>query len=102
MEDQIFHYAAGGDAYLNPNAFVRPGYRFLGWSETSGEQGVVYADQAKFQGVPADNEATVTLYAQWQEYSSVTIRYTAVPNDLGTVTLEQREPDRQRSHTGDG
>ena len=89
MEDQIFHYAAGGDAYLNPNAFVRPGYRFLGWSETSGEQGVVYADQAKFQGVPADNEATVTLYAQWQEYSSVTIRYTAVPNDLGTVTLNK-------------
>lgn len=89
MEDQIFHYAAGGDAYLNPNAFVRPGYRFLGWSETGGEQGVVYADQAKFQGVPADNEATVTLYAQWQEYSSVTIRYTAFPNDLGTVVLNK-------------
>ena len=89
MEDQIFHYAAGGDAYLNPNAFVRPGYRFLGWSETGGEQGVVYADQAKFQGVPADNKATVTLYAQWQEYSSVTIRYTAFPNDLGTVVLNK-------------
>lgn len=89
MEDQIFHYAAGGDAYLNPNAFVRPGYRFLGWSEISGDQAVVYADQAKFQGVPADNEATVTLYAQWQEYSSVTIRYTAFPNDLGTVVLNK-------------
>lgn len=89
MTSQTFQYAEAGDAYLNPNAFVRPGYRFLGWSETSGEQGVVYADQAKFQGVPADNEATVTLYAQWQEYSSVTIRYTAVPNDLGTVTLNK-------------
>lgn len=89
MEDQNFQYAAGGDAYLNPNAFVRPGYRFLGWSETSGEQGVVYADQAKFLGVPANNGATVTLYAQWKEYSPVTIRYTAFPNDLGRVTLNK-------------
>ena len=89
MEDQTFQYAAGGDAYLNPNAFVRPGYRFLGWSETSGKQNVVYADKAKFQGVPAENKAVVTLYAQWQAYSPVTIRYTAVPNDLGTVTLNK-------------
>lgn len=89
MADQPFQYAEAENAYLNPNAFVRPGYRFLGWSETSGDQAVVYADQAKFQGVPAVNKATVTLYAQWQAYSSVTIRYTAVPNDLGTVTLNK-------------
>ena len=90
MADQKFPYAEAENAYLRPNAFVRPGYRFLGWSETSGEQvNVVYADQAKFLGVPADNGAIVTLYAQWQAYSSVTIRYTAVPNDLGTVTLNK-------------
>lgn len=90
MENQTFQYAGAGDAYLNPNAFVRPGYRFLGWSETSGEQDVVYADKAKFLGVPANDGATVTLYAQWQAYSSVTIRYTAVPNDLGRVTLNKK------------
>lgn len=89
MASQTFQYAGTENVYLNPNAFVRPGYRFLGWSETSGKQGVVYADQAKFQGVPANDGATVTLYAQWQAYSSVTIRYTAVPNDLGTVTLNK-------------
>lgn len=89
MASQTFKYAAAGDAYLNPNAFVRPGYRFLGWSETSGDQAVVYADQAKFLGVPANNGATVTLYAQWKEYSPVTIRYTAFPNDLGRVTLNK-------------
>lgn len=89
MADQSFQYAEAGDAYLKQNAFVRPGYRFLGWSETSGEQDVAYADKAKFLGVPANDGATVTLYAQWQAYSSVTIRYTAVPNDLGTVTLNK-------------
>lgn len=90
MADQKFQYAEAENAYLRPNAFVRPGYRFLGWSETSGEQvNVVYADQAKFLGVPADNGAIVNLYAQWQAYSSVTIRYTAFPNDLGTVVLNK-------------
>lgn len=89
MENQTFQYAGAGDAYLKQNAFVRPGYRFLGWSETSGKQDVVYADKAKFLGVPANDGATVTLYAQWQEYSSVTIRYTAFPNDLGTVVLNK-------------
>lgn len=89
MGGQTFQYAGAGDAYLNPNAFVRPGYRFLGWSETSGKQDVVYADKAKFLGVPANDGATVTLYAQWQAYSPVTIRYTAFPDNLGTVTLNK-------------
>ena len=89
MDSQTFQYAGTGKVYLNPNAFVRPGYRFLGWSETSGKQNVVYADKAKFQGVPAENKAVVTLYAQWQAYSPVTIRYTAFPNDLGTVVLNK-------------
>lgn len=90
MDDQTFQYAGTENAYLKQNTFVRPGYRFLGWSETSGEQvNVVYADQAKFLGVPADNGAIVNLYAQWQKYSPVTIRYTAFPNDLGTVVLNK-------------
>lgn len=101
MDKQNFQYAdqyaEAGDAYLNPNAFVRPGYRFLGWSETSGEQGVVYADKAKFLGVThyQDNEitdgATITLYAQWKELPEITIDYTPFPEDLGTVTLNPAE-----------
>lgn len=89
MTSQTFQYAEAGDAYLNPNAFVRPGYRFLGWSETEDGKGTSYADKAKFLGVPANDGAIVTLYAQWQAYSPVTIRYTAVPNDLGTVVLNK-------------
>ena len=95
MTSQTFQYAEAGDAYLNPNAFVRPGYRFLGWSETSGEQGVVYADKAKFLGVPAKNGAIVNLYAQWKELPEITIDYTPFPEDLGTVTLntaQAKEP----------
>ena len=95
MADQPFQYAGteNENVYLNQNAFVRPGYRFLGWSETSGEQvDVVYADQAKFQGVThyqgneIINNATITLYARWEKLLDITIDYTPFPEDLGKVT----------------
>lgn len=108
MDKQTFQYAdqyaEAGDAYLNPNAFVRPGYRFLGWSETSGKQGVVYADQAKFQGVTyykgteIKNNDIITLYAQWEKLPDITIDYTPFPEDLGTVTLntaQAKEPSEE-------
>ena len=93
MASQTFKYAGIGNVSLNQNAFVRPGYRFLGWSETSGEQGVVYADKAKFLGVPANDGATVTLYAQWKELPEITIDYTPFPEDLGTVTLNTAQTE---------
>ncbi len=99
MADQKFQYAEAENAYLRPNAFVRPGYRFLGWSETSGKQGVVYADQAKFQGVTyykgteIKNNDIITLYAQWEKLPDITIDYTPFPEDLGTVTLNPAQAE---------
>lgn len=93
MADQKFQYAEAENAYLRPNAFVRPGYRFLGWSETEDGTGTSYADQAKFQGVPAENGTTVTLYAQWKELPEITIDYTPFPEDLGTVTLNTAQTE---------
>lgn len=104
MASQTFQYAGTENVYLNPNDFVRPGYCFLGWSETSGKQGVVYADQAKFQGVThyqgneIINNATITLYAQWEKLLDITIDYTPFPEDLGKVTLnspQEEEPSEE-------
>lgn len=104
MEDQPFQYTGTENVYLNPNAFVCPGYRFLGWSETSGEQKVVYADKAKLQGVThyqgneIINNATITLYARWEKLPDITIDYTPFPEDLGTVTLnspQEEEPSEE-------
>lgn len=101
MENQTFQYAGAGDAYLKQNAFVRPGYRFLGWSETADGAGTSYADQAKFQGVThyqgneIKDDDTITLYAQWEKLPEITIDYTPFPEDLGTVTLnppQAKEP----------
>lgn len=97
MDDQTFQYAEAGNAYLKQNAFVRPGYRFLGWSEKADGTGTSYADQAKFQGVTHYQEteitdgATIILYAQWEKLPDITIDYTPFPEDLGTVTLNPAE-----------
>lgn len=102
MASQTFKYAEAGDAgdaYLNPNAFVRPGYRFLGWSEKADGTGTSYADQAKLQGVThyqgneIINNATITLYAQWEKLPDITIDYTPFPEDLGTVTLNPAQAE---------
>lgn len=99
MASQTFQYAEAGNAYLNPNAFVRPGYRFLGWSETADGTGTSYADQAKFQGVThyqgteIKDDATITLYAKWEKLPDITIDYTPFPEDLGTVTLNQAQAE---------
>lgn len=92
MDDQTFQYAGTENAYLNPNAFVCPGYRFLGWSEEADGTGTSYADKAKFQGVThyqgneIINNATITLYARWEKLLDITIDYTPFPEDLGKVT----------------
>lgn len=104
MDDQTFQYAGTENAYLKQNTFVRPGYRFLGWSETTDGTGTSYADKAKFQGVThyqgneIKNDATITLYAQWKELPEITIDYTPFPEDLGTVKLnppQAKEPSEE-------
>ena len=99
MADQKFQYAEAENAYLRPNAFVRPGYRFLGWSEKADGTGTSYADKAKFQGVThyqgneIINNATITLYARWEKLPDITIDYTPFPEDLGTVTLNTAQTE---------
>lgn len=99
MDNQTFQYTGTENVYLNPNAFVRPGYRFLGWSEKADGTGTSYADQAKLQGVThyqgneIINNATITLYAQWEKLPDITIDYTPFPEDLGTVTLNSAQAE---------
>ena len=52
-----------GDS-LAPNAFVRAGYRFLGWGVAAGGD-VLYAEGATIRDIPADGDCT-TLYAVWK------------------------------------
>lgn len=85
---------------LRKNAFKRPGYVFTDWAEypTRGDgQGRVYADEAPFAEVTIyrreqiKNGGSITLYAQWEKRSDVTIFYTPEPTSLGTVKLNPTE-----------
>ncbi|MBI9106448.1 MAG: InlB B-repeat-containing protein [Spirochaetales bacterium] len=46
---------------LLPNTYIRKGYKFIGWSDTSGET-VDYMDESNYSHGTSD----VTLYAVWQ------------------------------------
>ena len=59
--------AAGNTAPLNANGFTRNGYAFTGWNTAADGSGTSYADGADYTVTPATGDATVMLYAQWEE-----------------------------------
>lgn len=65
---QKFTYDAA--AALNANAFTKKGYVFAGWNTvkdpTTNNPGVAYTDKEVVNILPSKNNATITLYAQWQ------------------------------------
>ena len=63
MNNQAFTYDA--DQTLTANAFTREGYTFAGWNTQADGQGTSYTNQQVTPNVTGDNNATVTLYAQW-------------------------------------
>lgn len=61
-----YHKAAA----LNTNAYTKKGYVFAGWNTvktpTAENPGVAYTDKEVIDILPSRNNATITLYAQWQ------------------------------------
>lgn len=96
MGDQIFG-GADSPRNLTKNAFIKAGYEFVGWAETSSNgTGTIYRDGALFenvttyQGEQIKDGDKITLYAQWRESEHVTITYTAYPDSLGSVALNSK------------
>ena len=73
-------------ANLTPNAFVRKGYNFIGWTTIKGGESSVYGDGAPVCNLTSDDGGVVNLYAVWaaKKYS---ITYHA--NDGTGVEWEQ-------------
>ena len=65
MTDQSFTYDEAKKA-LTTNAFTRTGYTFNGWNTQANGSGTSYADKAQVSNLTTENNATVTLYAQWK------------------------------------
>lgn len=79
MEPQTFTHGAG--KALTVNAFVRPGYSFLGWATTK-DGPVAYTNQQVVSIVE-----NTTLYAVWCE-DKVTLFYDTADAAMGTVSLK--------------
>ena len=79
MEPQTFTHGAG--KALTANAFVRPGYSFLGWATTEDDP-VAYNNQQVVSIVE-----NTTLYAVWCE-DTVTLFYDTADAAMGTVSSE--------------
>ena len=62
MDDQPFIYDVSQN--LKNNAFEKTGHTFAGWAKTP-NGAVVYSDKQNVKNLTTDNNATVTLYAQW-------------------------------------
>lgn len=52
---------------LPANGFVKEGYRFIGWNTAADGTGSFYGDSVQIENLSAEKDATVTLYAQWEQ-----------------------------------
>lgn len=93
MEQQTFQYATSKN--LTANAFEKTGYTFTGWNTVADGSGVSYTDQQSVNNLTTENEATITLYAQWTA-NQYTITYKDQNNDTFSGTHEDGYP---KQHT---
>ncbi len=66
------HYVSTAEPYdvkLKPNAFVKEGYKFMGWATSANSTTVTYADGAALEGLTA-SKTPLELYAQWKELTA--------------------------------
>ena len=61
---------------LTTNAFTRDGYTFTGWNTEADGSGTSYEDEATVSNLTTEDGVTVTLYAQWKEYTITVTEYT--------------------------
>ena len=61
----------GSEVTIKKNGFTKTGYTFAGWNTKADGTGTKYTEGQKVKGLTAEDNGTVTLYAQWKpaEYS---------------------------------
>ncbi|MGM0303812.1 hypothetical protein IGI66_003477 [Enterococcus sp. AZ048] len=72
---------------LFPASFTRKGYFFTGWNTQPDGKGTAYSDAQAVNNLTADQEGSVTLYAQWQ------------PDKTALEELINKEKERRRRKT---
>ena len=92
MTPQSFTY--GTVQNLTQNTFTKVGCTFTGWNTVKDGTGTFYEDGADGSHMPAQNNGTVTLYAQWRA-NTYQISYQGVENTAGLPTTHTYGTDTQ-------
>lgn len=85
MQKQHFDY--GQEQELTTNAYVLPGYEFVGWNTKPDYSGTHYDDGQRVSDL-TKTEATVTLYAEWRN-QTYNILFKAGNGDLAQKHIQQ-------------
>ena len=67
------HYVSTAEPYdvkLKPNAFVKEGYKFMGWATSANSTTATYADGAALEGLTA-SKTPLELYAVWNKIEAI-------------------------------
>ena len=73
---KITHIRFDETQVLPSNVFTRTGYTFNGWNTKADGTGSAYADKASVVRLTNENDAVVTMYAQWKA-NTYTVTYDA-------------------------
>ena len=79
MADQT--YVVGEPTELPLNVFAKPGFAFVGWS-LARDEGLIFNDGAIVEDLTLESDATVTLYAVWDEQAWATGDYMNAPGRM--------------------
>ena len=96
MQKQHFDYEQ--EQELTTNAYVLPGYEFVGWNTKPDYSGTHYDDGQRVSGL-TKTDATVTLYAEWRN-QTYNILFKAGNGDLAqkhNKLCVLRRPENLRS-----
>ncbi len=104
MRSQTFTYDV--EQALTANTFTREGYTFAGWA-VKADGDVTYTDMGKVKNLTAEDKATVTLYAVWNENDKVSPVIFSVASETAvdygdSVTLSCTTEGAKISYTIDG
>lgn len=67
----------GSEVKLSKNTFTNndDGAHFVGWTTNADGTGIKYKDQADGSNLTTEDDATITLYAQWEYDNKVIVRF---------------------------
>lgn len=89
MEKSTYEYDTEGT--LRKNAFTREGYEFTGWNTEADGSGTARSDENRVYNWTTEDEATITLYAQWRKKlgnETITVVSEETGNPVSNVTMK--------------